>query len=157
WPRTPAGMLIYSPGQAVSTIFSALLTVNSPYADLSLSDALGLGGGGIEALLRHGVSGVLAATSPFVAYPLTAAGVIAAVNAAILSGDSTQIGNLQTKLAGYNNAEADLDSNGNIPTPSASISGGVSVLEGNSGSTPVTITVTLSGQSQSAVTVNWKT
>src|SRR5439155_5329640 len=136
------GQLVWDPGQAVSTMFSALITVHSPYADLSLEDALGLGGGGIAALLRHSVSGVLAATSPFVAYPLTAAEVIAAVNAAILSGDATGTENLKNKLAGYNQTEADLDSNGVIPIPSASISGGSSVNEGNSGSTLITLTVT---------------
>jgi hypothetical protein len=157
WPHDPVtGQLIWDPGQAVSTMFSALITVGSPYADLSLEDALGLGGGGIQALLRHGISGVLAATSPFVAYPLTAAEVINAVNAAILAGDSTGIENLKNRLAGYNNAEADLDSNGIIPAPSASISGGTAVTEGNSGSTAVTITVTLSGQAQTTVTMSWK-
>src|SRR5262249_19679139 len=64
WPHDGDGNLIWDPGQAVSTMFSALLTINSPYAGLSLSDALALGGGGIEALLRHGISGVLGATSP---------------------------------------------------------------------------------------------
>ena len=117
-------------------MFSALITVGSPYADLSLADALGLGGGGIEALLRHGISAVLGATSPFVAYPWTAAEMIAAVNAAILAGDATAIQNLKDKLEGFNKREADLDANGIIPAPSASISGGTSVTEGNSGSTP---------------------
>src|SRR4029079_2168351 len=125
WPHNPDGTLVWSPGQAVSTMFSALITVGSPYADLSLADALALGGGGVEALLRHGISAVLGATSPFVAYPMTAAEVINAVNAAILAGDATGTENLKNKLAGYNNAEASLDSGGNIPTSAASITGGV--------------------------------
>ena len=156
WPRNPDGTLVWYPGQAVSSMFSALITVGSPYADLSLEDALGLGGGGIEALLRHGIAAVLGATSPFVAYPWTAAETIAAVNAAILAGDSNGIQNLKDKLEGFNKREADLDANGIIPTPSASISGGIAVTEGNSGSTAVTITVTLSGQAQTTVTMTWK-
>ncbi|MFL5938528.1 MAG: Calx-beta domain-containing protein, partial [Gaiellaceae bacterium] len=155
WPHNPDGTLVWSPGQAVSTMFSALITIGSPYADLSLADALGLGGGGIEALLRHGIAAVLGATSPFVAYPWTAAETIAAVNAAILAGDSNGIQNLKDKLEGFNKREADLDANGIIPAPSASISGGTAVTEGNSGSTAVTITVTLSGQAQTTVTMSW--
>ncbi len=125
-------------------MFSALLTIGSPYATLSLSDALALGGGGIEALLRHGISAVLGATSPYVAYPLAAADVIAQVNAAILSGNATNIENLKNTLASYNALEADLDANGNIPAPSVSITS-ASLTEGNSGLTPTALTVTLSG------------
>ena len=156
WPRDGAGNLIWDPGQAVSTMFSALITVGSPYANLSLADALGLGGGGIEALLRQAISAVLAATSPYVAYPLSAADVIAQVNAAILNGSATPITALANTLAGYNNAEANLDQSGNIPTPTVSISS-TSVIEGNSGLTTATLTVTLSGPSKSPVTVKWST
>src|SRR5262249_57661108 len=116
--------------------FSALMTIGSPYADLSLADALALGGGGIEALLRHAISGVLGATSPFVAYPMAAAEVINGVNAAIIAGDATGIENLKNKLQGFNSAEADLDANGKIPTPSASISGAIPVTHANSPSPP---------------------
>ena len=156
WPRDGNGNLIWDPGQAASTMFSALLTVGSPYASLSLADALGLGGGGLAALLRQAISAVLGATSPYVAYPLTAADVIAAVNAAILGGNATTITNLQNTLAGYNNAEADLDANGNIPTPTLSITS-VTVPEGNSGATLTTLTVTLSGPAKGPVAVNWAT
>ena len=156
WPRDASGNLIWDPGQAVSTMFSALLTVGSPYAGLSLADALALGGGGLAALLRHAISGVLAATSPYVAYPLTAANVIAAVNAAILGGNSTTITNLQTTLAGYNNAEANLDAGGNITVPTLSITS-VVVAEGNIGTSLATLTVTLSGPAQGPVTVSWAT
>ena len=156
WPRDGAGNLIWYLGQAVSTMFSALITVGSPYANLSLADALGLGGGGIEALLRHAISAVLAATSPYVAYPLSAADVIAQVNAAILNGSAAPITALTNTLAGYNNAEANLDQSGNIPTPTVSISS-TSVIEGSSGLTTATLTITLSGPSKSPVTVHWAT
>src|SRR4051795_7122159 len=87
---------------------------------------------------------------------MTAAEVIDAVNGGMLADRTTGSDNLKNKLAGYNQAEADLDSNGVIPTPSASISGGISVTEGNSGSTPVTLTLTLSGQAQTTVPLTWK-
>jgi hypothetical protein len=156
WPRDASGNLIWDPGQALSTMFPALLTIGSPYADISLADGLALQGGGLAALLRHAISGVLAATSPYVAYPLTASAVINAVDAAILGGDATTITNLQNTLAGYNNAEADLDANGLIPVPTLSISS-AQVTEGNSGTTTVNVVVSLSGPAQNTVAVTWST
>jgi hypothetical protein len=137
-------------------MFPALVTVQSPYADLSLSDALALGGGGIEALLRHGISAVLGATSPYVAYPLAAGGVIDLVDAAILSGDDATVQALKDTLAAYNNAEADLDANGLIPAPTLTVAGG-SVAEGDGGTTTVLVTFALSGPAQGPVSATWTT
>ena len=39
---------------------------------MTLYDALGTGGGGIEALLRQAVAALLSATQPFIAYPYAA-------------------------------------------------------------------------------------
>jgi hypothetical protein len=54
---------------------------------VTLLEALGLNGGGLDALMRHAVAALLSAASPDVAYPLTTAQVIAAYNAAYASGD----------------------------------------------------------------------
>ena len=51
---------------------------------LTLEQALGQNGGGINALLRHAVAAVLNALHPGVDYPLTVSEIITLVNAAIL-------------------------------------------------------------------------
>jgi hypothetical protein len=54
---------------------------------VTLLEALGLNGGGLNALMRHAAAALLSAASTDVAYPLTTAQVIAAYNAAYASGD----------------------------------------------------------------------
>ncbi len=84
WP--PAG---YSPSQAVDSVFA---NVNTYYPALgnatllaALSFAGGAGGeGAAEILLRAAVAAMLNASHPGVAYPRTAAAVIADVNTALL-------------------------------------------------------------------------
>lgn len=49
--------------------------------DITLEQALNLGGGGVGKLARHGTAALLSALHPDVAYPLTVAQVIAAVQA----------------------------------------------------------------------------
>ncbi|UZJ27067.1 hypothetical protein RHODO2019_19095 (plasmid) [Rhodococcus antarcticus] len=104
WP-TAAGTPIFSTTQLVSTIFGPL---PAPQASETLLEAIGTGGGGINALLRQAISALLNTTSVLIDYPLTASALIAAVNAALASGDPTQIDNLQTTLAGWNNLGASL-------------------------------------------------
>ena len=79
-----------------------------------------------------------------------------AVNAAILARTRRRSATSADTLAGFNNAEADLDSNGIIPAPSVSVSGG-SFTEGNTGLTPAFVTVTLSGPAQGPVSLAWAT
>ena len=69
WPRLADGTLVLDPLQPISSLFAGLPPV---YADLTLDQGLGTGGGGIEALLRHAIAGVLNATHPWVAYPVSA-------------------------------------------------------------------------------------
>ena len=116
WPRTDDGTLVLDPTNSVRSLFGAL---PSQYDSVSLHDALGLKGGGVSALLRHAVAAVLNAIHPDVGYPLSAAEVIARVDAAIASGDRSAIEALKDLLAGYNELGSDLDANGRTPSSPA--------------------------------------
>jgi hypothetical protein len=75
-------------GYSASTTLGSVFTGLPPaYASLTFADALSLGGGGLDALLRQAVAALLNASSADVDYPLTAAQVIAQTNAAIASGN----------------------------------------------------------------------
>lgn len=96
----------FSPGQALSTVFSpaGLGTLGSS----TLLEALNFGGGSSLAqkkqiLLRAAVASLLNAAHPDVAFGMTPAQVIAAVNAALESNDATTILNLATSLDTDNN------------------------------------------------------
>lgn len=70
-----------------TTLGSVFTGLPASYASLTFDQALDLGGGGLDALVRHAVAALLNASSPDVDYPLTAAEVIALTNAAIAIGD----------------------------------------------------------------------
>lgn len=70
-----------------TTLGSAFTGLPAGYASLTFAQALSLGAGGLDALLRHAVAALLNASSPDVDYPLSAATVISLTNAAIASGD----------------------------------------------------------------------
>lgn len=74
----------YSPTTTLGSVFTGL---SATYAGLTFAEALALGGGGLDALLRQAVAALLNASSPDVDYPLSAATVISMTNAAIASGD----------------------------------------------------------------------
>jgi hypothetical protein len=74
----------YTAGTTLGSVFTGL---PAEYASLTFAQALALGGGDLNALLRHAVAALLNAASAGVDYPLTAAEVIAQTNAAIASGD----------------------------------------------------------------------
>jgi hypothetical protein len=153
WPRLSDGSLVFDPLQPISSLFAGL---PASLANLSLAAGLGLGGGGIEALLRHAIAAVLNATHPYVAYPLSAAEVVKLTNDAIASGDPATITALKDRLESYNRLESDLDANGNIPPPKLSVTGG-SVKEGNAGTSTVLVTIALSGPALGPVSVRWTT
>ncbi|HVK10351.1 MAG TPA: SdrD B-like domain-containing protein [Gemmataceae bacterium] len=96
----------YAPTQTVSSVFGSAF---GSLGSLSLEQALGTGGGGINALLRHSVAAVLNAASPSVDYPLTTAQVLSAVQAAVTGGTVEQ---LKTQLDTYNNYGANLNQHG---------------------------------------------
>ena len=112
WPRNPDGSLVYDPYQTLGSVFSGL---PPEYADMTLLEALGNGGGGIEALLRQAVAALLSAAQPFIAYPYAAVQVIALTNAAIASGSATLIETQKNEFDRYNNYEADIDQFGRPP------------------------------------------
>jgi hypothetical protein len=77
-------------GYTPNTLFSSVFTVQANDglpANLTLAQALDLGGGGANALARHAVAALLNAASGGVDYPYTTAEVIADVNAAFLAND----------------------------------------------------------------------
>jgi hypothetical protein len=74
----------FSPTTTLGSVFTGL---SPTYASLTFDEALSLGGGGLNALLRQAVAALLNASSPDVDYPLSAAEVISLTNAAIASGD----------------------------------------------------------------------
>jgi hypothetical protein len=153
WPRQNDGSLVLDPLQPVSSLFSGL---PANLANLSLADGLGLGGGGIEALLRHAISGVLSAIHPYVAFPLSALEIVALTNAAIASGNASTIDALKNRFQSYNELGADLDANGNVPAPRLAVTG-ASVTEGNTGTSTVLVTIGLTGPALGTVTVSWAT
>jgi hypothetical protein len=151
WP-TSSGVLIYSPTQLVSTIFGPLPAAE---ANETLIDALNNGGGGVDALLRQALSGLLGTTTQTIAYPLTEAQVIAQVDAALASNNATTVDNLQIQLNNFNNAEA--NTTPPSTTPSVSIAN-VNHNEGNTGqTTPFVFTLTLSFGPVAPATIAWAT
>jgi hypothetical protein len=84
----------YDPDDDFDTVFG--VDFFSP--DITLEDALNLGGGGVNALARHAVAALLNAAQGF--YPLTEAQVIAAVQAAF--ADQSTIESTKNDLASKN-------------------------------------------------------
>lgn len=72
-------------GASPSDEYGETFGVALPY-ELALKQALKANGGGIKALFRHSTAAYLNALNPDVAFPLTPADVIAAVQAALASG-----------------------------------------------------------------------
>jgi hypothetical protein len=70
-----------------TTLGSAFAGLSPEYVALTFDQALALGGGDLDALLRQAVAALLDAASDDVDHPLTVAEVIAMTNAAITSGD----------------------------------------------------------------------
>ena len=100
----------YSPTQTVSSVFGSAF---GSLGSLTLVQALGTGGGGINALLRHSVAAVLNAANTNVDYPLTTGQIITAVQTAVAGGDAA-IEQLKNQLDLYNNSGANLDQHGNV-------------------------------------------
>jgi hypothetical protein len=100
----------YSPSQSVESVFGSAF---GSLGSLTLAEALGTGGGGINALLRHSVAAVLNAANSNVDYPLTTSQTISGVQAAVAGGD-TAVEQFKNQLDGYNNYGANLDQHGNV-------------------------------------------
>jgi hypothetical protein len=98
------------PGVSLSTLFTSL--AGTQYASLNMLQGLSLSGGGIQALIRHAVAGILNASHPGIEYDLTVDDIKTAVNAAILGGNAATIEDLKDDLDGFNNLGADVDQHG---------------------------------------------
>jgi hypothetical protein len=103
----------YGPTDTLGDVF--ILTGDfADLADVTLLDALSFEGGSTlsdaaEVLLRQAVAALLNAASPEVDYPLTEAEIIAAVNAALTTGDRETILALAEELDTFNNLFCPLD------------------------------------------------
>ena len=86
-----------------STQFSAVF--DNAFPGMTLLQVMNLGGGGLNALGRHAVAGVLSAAAG-INYPLTAQQVIDAFNAVYPGGDYN---GLKNTLAAYNEANCPLN------------------------------------------------
>jgi hypothetical protein len=100
----------FSPGQTLESVFDVPNALGLD--NVSLRNALRFGGGSGTAgaariLLRAGVAALLNAAHPVVDYPRTTASVIAAVNAALASGNRAQMLILAASL--------DIDNNRGCP------------------------------------------
>ncbi len=105
WPTNSDGSYIFDPNQLVSSVFGS---APAPYASETLMQAISTGGGGINALLRAAIAGLLNSTEQYLAYPQTSAWVVQSVDAAIASGDAGTINNLQSQLDTWDNLEGSL-------------------------------------------------
>lgn len=72
WPPT---------GYATTDDFDTTFGVNLFSPDITLAEAIWMGGGGLKKIARHGTAALLSAAHPDVDYPITVAEVIAAVQA----------------------------------------------------------------------------
>lgn len=87
-------------GYAPTDDFDTVFGVNAFNPDVTLMQAVRLNGGGINALARHAVAGLLAAAHPDVDYTLSSAQIIADVQSALANGTVETTKNM---LDRYNN------------------------------------------------------
>jgi hypothetical protein len=111
-PQHLDSWVTYSPGQTLESVFDVPDAFGLD--NVTLLAALDFEGGpttadAAEVLLRQAVAALLNAASPDVDYPLTEAQIIAAVNAALASGDRATILDLAEQLDTFNNLFCPLD------------------------------------------------
>jgi len=96
----PTGL---SPSQTLESVFD--IPDSLGLDDVTLLEALGLNGGGVNALLRHAVAGLLSALHPdIVDYPAQPQFIIGPVNTALASGDASEIEARKNDLDTWNNS-----------------------------------------------------
>ena len=106
----------YTPGQSFSSVFGRVIEVKVDkvmVTDPTLLEALSAKGGGINALARHAVAALLNASNPNISYPDSEAGIIAATQAAIDSGDKDIITAQKDQFDYWNNLGCSIDMHGN--------------------------------------------
>jgi hypothetical protein len=95
----------YAPADEFFSVF-VVTNMRGLAGDLTLGDAVELGGGGFNKLARSAVAALLNAANPEVSYPMTEAEIIAAVVAAFNTGNAEP---LATQLDDYNNLGCPID------------------------------------------------
>ncbi len=107
WKNSPGCWECYKPGTLFSDVFGVVITVRAggkkTIKDPTLMQALEATGGDVNALARHAVAALLNACDEDIAYPMSEAKIIAAVQEALKPGNEDQIGPLKDMLDMYNN------------------------------------------------------
>jgi hypothetical protein len=103
WKNHPEVWTTYSPSDTVGSVFTGL---PPEIASVTLSDALKLRGGGLNALMRQAVAALLNAAHADVDYALTQAQVVDMVNGAVAGGNQTTIASLTSTLETFNSLGA---------------------------------------------------
>lgn len=117
WKNHTSAWVGYTPGQTLESVFD--LPDSLGLDNKTLLEALNFGGGsGVKGaaqnLLRAAVAALLNAAHPDINYPMTAAEVIAQVNAALASNNRATMLGLATTLDTQNNAGCPIDGNENV-------------------------------------------
>ena len=95
----------FTQGQTLESVFNVPDSLGID--DMTLLEALENGGGGVEALLRHGVAALLNSGEGSVDYPISTADVIAIINHALLAGDAAHTELMKNQLDEWNNLHAE--------------------------------------------------
>lgn len=109
----------YNPSEWFDTVFGVDVTLRgkgrTTYENPTLLQALDANGGGINALARHAVAALLNISNPDIDYVggMSEAGLIAAVQAAIVAGEYA-IQGLADELDYYNNAGCSVNQDGEV-------------------------------------------
>ena len=101
WKNKGAKSGLYVTTRKVNTVFNFAGTPYVAQGNQTLLQAVGNGGGGVDALLRQAVAAYLNAESTAVDYPLTTAQVVAMVNGAL--NGTLNMENVKDQLDRYNN------------------------------------------------------
>ena len=101
WKNKGAKSGLYVTTRKVNTVFTFTGTPYVAQGNQTLLQAVGNGGGGVDALLRQAVAAYLNAESTDVKYPLTTAQVVAMVNAALKG--TLNMESVKDQLDRYNN------------------------------------------------------
>ena len=114
-PWGPTGWSTFDPfeivfGTGPDPFATSKLRVDDP----TLLEVLGARGGGINALSRHAVAALLNASHPDISYGMGPAAIIAAYQAALLSGDKAVIEAQKDMFDELNNAGCPVDAHGRI-------------------------------------------
>jgi subtilisin-like proprotein convertase family protein len=153
WPRGADGGLVYPLFTKIGEVFDVPVDEGGepvyPIAFTSFTEALNFEGGGVFALMRHAVAALLNSTHMQVAYPLSPSDIVTLTNAALASGDPTEIESLKDEFDAFNNI------GGELGQQVAKINANDADVFENDGS--VFIRLTLSEVQDAPVTVSYQT